>query len=244
MLTNSIPFHSNFHLETSDNFTSDYQEEKQINENDYIYPLIVEPSSNDSLTIFQKTREPILNLCKVTALTFGISAIDLKLTPLITRFAIDKMGLCVNHIISNQTKSLLSYIVSPLAKFNNKLGQVFGNNLAGTILAPAALEELEFRWLVQDVVLKKIPEQILKTIVPEYAHIVDSDVARISRIALTALLFSASHLHQLNCSEMGGIGPLIGGLIYGYVYEYTDLSLPGCINLHSVYNTLNYLNLI
>jgi hypothetical protein len=186
----------------------------------------------------------ISEVFKVATLTIGISAADLKLTPFITNVAINHLGLCVDNLVSSRAKNFISYIVNPLARLNQSLGNLLGQNITGKILIPAALEEMEFRWLIQDIALKKIPEKILKYIAPQYAHIVDSNAARISRIALAALIFSICHLHLLDCSGGGGIEPLIGGLIYGYVYEYTNWSLFGCINLHSIYNLLNFSDLI
>lgn len=77
---------------------------------------------------------------------------------------------------------------------------------------------------------------MLDRVAPTKVHWVDSNVAKITRIALTSLLFAYAHMRILDCSSGGGIDQLVGGIIYGCVYEFTDLSLFGCMQLHWMYN--------
>ncbi|HEV8051568.1 MAG TPA: CPBP family intramembrane glutamic endopeptidase, partial [Parachlamydiaceae bacterium] len=61
-------------------------------------------------------------------------------------------------------------------------------------LPSSIIEELIFRGLVQDVLLKRIPQFIINKVAPGNEHFLDTKIAKVARIVLTASLFSAAHL--------------------------------------------------
>lgn len=171
----------------------------------------------------------------------ALSTIDLTVTPKIAQIATQALGFCLGNFISTPGINWIASLVSPLARLNNKVGNLFGSNITSSIFAPALCEEVEFRWFVQDILLKKLPKKVIEKIAPDMANIVDSMPARISRVAAAALFFAICHAHALECAEGGGIYQLMGGLLYGALYEFSDNSLVNCINLHCIYNLVDAL---
>ncbi len=111
--------------------------------------------------------------------------------------------------------------------------------LVAVVVGPI-LEELLFRDLVQDVLLTRIPKYIISKISPGHESLVDSKIAALSRIALTAAAFSASHLFNYGIIEneyvkIQVITTFFNGLIYGLVRE-SRAGLTGTIAAHMTNN--------
>lgn len=136
----------------------------------------------------------------------------------------------------------MTSFTNPIARLNNGIACLFGSNVASDVFVPAICEEIEFRWGVQELLLRQAPKKFLEYVAPKYANLVDSTPARINRIVLTALLFAYCHVEVLDCSNGGGINELLGGLLYGTIYEYTDYSLATCMNLHCIFNLMVEMN--
>ena len=174
---------------------------------------------------------------KMLLLTTGTTASDLTLTPRIQNFIVNQLGICLGNFIPlTGVNYLASYVVNPLVRLNKTIGNLFGSNVTSDIFIPALCEEIEFRWFVQGILLKKLPEKVIKKISPDLAWVVDSAPAKISRVAATALFFAICHLHVLDCEKGGGISQFAGGLLYGALYELSDQNLVHCINLHCLHN--------
>lgn len=61
-----------------------------------------------------------------------------------------------------------------------------------TVVGPA-LEEVECRLIIQEILLKQLPKKILKTFAPDYVDLVDSKIAKVSRVVISSLLFALPH---------------------------------------------------
>lgn len=216
---------------------SDFPEMIEINERERLALTIPHDAKKDSRTNF--TQMTTTDFLKTVGITSAISVLDVKLTPSIAKIATEKLGLCLSHFLPDMGRRILSTFVNPLARLNQRIGSLFSKSRQGQIFIISACEEVEFRWLIQDVILKKLPKKILEHVAPEHLDKLNSNLAKISRVAATSLLFANCHLSSLECSQGGGIPQLVGGLLYGLIYEYTELSLIGCINLHCIYNFFN-----
>lgn len=195
--------------------------------------------SNVSL-VEEKIVEIIKSMTITAAASVSVSVIDAKLTPKISQAIIQNTGFCLGNFISQAGIKSLSILARSLIKVNHSSVRVLGSNLASTTVVPAVCEEVEFRWLLQKLILKELPEAALRHVAPEYAHLVDSQAARICRIAAASLLFAYCHVSVLDCGSGGGISQLVGGILYGTLYEYDIISLLGCANLHSLFNIFNH----
>ncbi len=164
----------------------------------------------------------------------GISFFDFNLTNKIS-FALSKYGICFGNVLPKTVVDYLWKIELNIGTFNSKISTLFPNNVIMTTFIKAFCEEIEFRWFVQHIVLKKLPEKILGLISPELTKCVDSTPARITRIAAASLIFALIHAHTLECDKGGGLSQLIGGILYGTLCEYSDSIVHG-INLHIIYN--------
>jgi membrane protease YdiL (CAAX protease family) len=208
-------------------------------------PLKIDPSDTETrlnsheeggpAAILEKAQK-IDSFSKTILMLGAFSTVDLTVTPKIVQIASQTLGLCLGNFISKPGINWVASLVNPLARLNNKIGHLFGSNITASIFVPALCEELEFRWFLQDILLKKLPKKVIEKIAPDMANIVDSMPARISRVAAAALIFAICHTHALDCAEGGGMEQLVGGLLYGALYEFAENSLVNCINLHCIYN--------
>ncbi len=109
------------------------------------------------------------------------------------------------------------------------------------LIAPIA-EEIFFRFGVQEVLLKRIPQKILEFISPSRVSILDSRIAKFARIGITAGAFAFAHLanqgvfHE-SYVESQLMSAFMGGIVYGYIKE-SRLGLLGAIVAHAAGNAL------
>jgi membrane protease YdiL (CAAX protease family) len=102
------------------------------------------------------------------------------------------------------------------------------------------VEELMFRVGLQELILKRAPKAILNRFAPSYSGIVDTKMAKIARVALTAAVFSLAHamppeMGWPNCSTARLVNTFVLGLILGGVQEVTESPLLGML-IHSGMN--------
>ncbi|MBM3183732.1 MAG: CPBP family intramembrane metalloprotease [Chlamydiae bacterium] len=95
---------------------------------------------------------------------------------------------------------------------------------------------------MQDVLLKRLPKWALKKIAPGKEAALDSRIAKVARVVLTAALFSAFHLvNQGVLSDAYVKAQLIGtfvlGLGFGAIKE-SKAGLLGSIGAHMANNML------
>ncbi len=96
------------------------------------------------------------------------------------------------------------------------------------------VEELMFRVGLQELLLKRAPKAILNRLAPSYSNIVDTKIAKVARVALTAALFSLAHAMPPetgwpNCSTARLVNTFVLGLILGGVQEVTESPLMGML---------------
>lgn len=150
-------------------------------------------------------------------------------------------GICLNNLIPTSVlKSYLSWtratamIPSQIHKFIYGKGP--GNSFFETgVLAPVC-EEVEYRYLIQHVLLKKVPQAILEKVAPNYAEMINKWPVQVLRAFIVAVLFAAAHSQSLSCDTWGGMPQLIGGFLYGLLNEYHDGNIVHTINLHMIHN--------
>jgi membrane protease YdiL (CAAX protease family) len=99
------------------------------------------------------------------------------------------------------------------------------------------VETLLFQVGLQEIGLRMAPKAILEQFVPSYSGIINSKIAKITRVALTAAAFSLSHatpseMRWPNCSTTRLINTFVIGLILGEIEEVTQSPLLSML-LHS-----------
>lgn len=102
------------------------------------------------------------------------------------------------------------------------------------------VEELLFRVGLQELILKRAPKAILNRFAPSYSGVVDTKIAKIARVALTAAAFSLAHAMPPeygwpNCSTARLVNTFVLGLVLGGVQEVTESPLMAML-LHSGFN--------
>lgn len=112
--------------------------------------------------------------------------------------------------------------------------------LFSDLLSPI-LEEVEWRWFVQQICFTVAPTLILNTLAPGYGPLVYHPAAKVCRIVLTAGLFALSHTNNwgqgANPWCPGGIFPqFISGLSYGALTEYHQGVIVYSAVSHCVHN--------
>lgn len=112
-------------------------------------------------------------------------------------------------------------------------------NIMQLIVIPAIAEELIFRGLLQDVILKRSVCKIVQKIAPSYAGLVDSKIYTAIRIALTTYAFMS--LHDANRTimadsyvDMQMVATIIMGIGFGILKETKGLSW--AIGAHAINN--------
>lgn len=189
----------------------------------------------------EKQRTPSLLGGCLKQLSFlgGVSALRVLTTPLIVKVA-EVSNICLGKILPSSLESHLYNLIGISVKCRDAFSNIVPNNpLLKNFLLPATFEELQFRGLIQGFLLKELPQRVIHQISPETAKWFDSIPAKVSRIALTALLFAIFHAEAHECVSHGGLHQLIGGLIYGAIAEFHESALLTSTTLHFVHNVLN-----
>lgn len=114
--------------------------------------------------------------------------------------------------------------------------------IIASIVVPL-IEELFFRGIIQDFILKRVPNFLLKKMRPIKSIFSDSTRAKICRVALTTGLFSAFHLLSIGSAsselksfmQIQAIGAIPLGLFFGAIKE-SPLGLFGTIGAHMGHN--------
>lgn len=119
--------------------------------------------------------------------------------------------------------------------FETKIGEIISVMSSGPIC-----EELLFRGVIQDILLKRIAKKILMNVAPEKAWVLDTRVATAARIVFASALFSTAHL--INDGQLAheyvvhqAIGAFFGSLLLGAIKE-SGLGLAGAIGAHIGHN--------
>lgn len=161
--------------------------------------------------------------------------IDKIVPPLIDR------GICLNNIIPVSVMQKYRSWISPVMRgptliHNFIFGERPGNPFFKTGILSPVWEEIEYRFLIQHVLLKKIPEHILNKIAPNYADMINKWPVQLLRAFTVALLFAIAHGQAQSCETWGGMPQLISGLLYGLLNEFSNGDIGLTINLHIIHN--------
>ena len=127
---------------------------------------------------------------------------------------------CIREVISKTitepamiTKGMASFF---LPSIGNSTDLLYG----------CAVEEIICRGLIQEGLLRRLPHRALQKIAPDYAHLTDHPIARISRVALASLVFALVHVDKID-SPVSVLPQFCSGLIFGTTYEMTrSLKIP------------------
>lgn len=92
------------------------------------------------------------------------------------------------------------------------------------------VEELFFRGVIQEVLLRQLPKLVLRSITRIPPELVDLPAVRYTRFALSAFLFAVAHLHSKKTwSRMSDV--FLIGMQVAYLSE--NIKLPASILVHS-----------
>nr|QIQ10899.1 hypothetical protein OJOKFFHK_00042 [uncultured bacterium] len=114
--------------------------------------------------------------------------------------------------------------------------------VAGVGVAYPLFEEVVFRGLIQDVLLKRIPKYIVSKVAPGKETALDSNIAKVARITLTAAAFSACHLVNFGIMPDSYvraqlIASFVMGIGFGALKE-SKAGLLGAIGAHMANNVM------
>jgi membrane protease YdiL (CAAX protease family) len=121
-------------------------------------------------------------------------------------------------------KELANLVGEPSKIINTKVGTKIGFKAMGITSAPI-VEEIVLRGIVQELILKKIPKEVLKAFGVN-PKILDKPPFRVARIVISSLLFALMHAHT-GAAEVGTLPQFIGGIFLGSAMEATGrLTIP------------------
>lgn len=106
-------------------------------------------------------------------------------------------------------------------------------------LFPGIFEEIQFRYLLQDWILTRIPKKTIACILPGKESYLNSNLYKAIKILITAYLFSEAHRSNtymcnltIKESEYQLVNTFVLGIILGIAKE-SRLGLSGAIGLHA-----------
>ncbi|HEV8051637.1 MAG TPA: CPBP family intramembrane glutamic endopeptidase [Parachlamydiaceae bacterium] len=182
----------------------------------------IQLSHKEIQTIRNKFDNELINFGKCILLGVGI-------------FVLAKYSqICLGNIIPLSLQEVLKH--SPTKKIYNYAMPALGMPIYANLLAPI-LEELENRFLFQEVLLKRMPKKIIEKVAPQYSTLVDSKIAKISRITLSTTLFILAHMEVYDgsiCPTNYGFRTAALGIYTAYLTEKT-----GSIAAATLFHTLN-----
>lgn len=121
--------------------------------------------------------------------------------------------------------------------------------LKAAVVAPFT-EEIHYRLIIQELLLKQLPKKLISHVSPKHADLVDSKVAKYARVFLSSLIFALPHyicpenaMHMLGVKDKTiacvlsnrVINAFGGGLILGALQETTG-SLEYPLIAHMLHN--------
>lgn len=146
------------------------------------------------ITSFLLSKAPALALCVV------IHMVAYRLLFLSSNFLPCPSDYFSNSlkVISSSTFSLKEYLRTSLFYFLPK--EYHSQKILSRITDPIA-EEVFFRVILQQFLLNYVPKKAIGLIIPSHKHLVDSTLAKITRVAFTAFLFAIVHQRYWDCSQ-------------------------------------------
>ncbi len=160
------------------------------------------------------------------------------------KHGLTKFKFCLNEIVPAGIQN----IIRTSNRFISKLASLPIASLpdpvrghAYTIITSPIVEEIEHRFLLQEVLLRRLPKMILDKCAPKYTSLIESRAAKIGRVALSTLVFGLCHItrdqdHADKCLGSNyGISVLGGGILLGYLTEKSG-NIGGAIIAHMAHN--------
>lgn len=126
---------------------------------------------------------------------------------------------------------------------NTKLEMILFYDFIGPVV-----EELEWRWFVQEVCLKVAPNLLINALAPGYGSLVYHPAAKVCRVVISAGLFALAHTDHWGEGKNKNAGIMshfIGGLAYGGLTEYYRGSIFYSSVSHAAHNfAINFFSLV
>jgi hypothetical protein len=111
-----------------------------------------------------------------------------------------KHQICANTLLTQQALRLIEIYAAQVGKLAAlpfaPLSSILSSKAiaAGVqIITTPSLEEFGWSFLFQELLLRRLPKEILNRFAPDYAPLVDAKAARIARVILRTMLFAVSH---------------------------------------------------
>jgi hypothetical protein len=144
---------------------------------------------------------------------------------------------CKMQALVDQVNSNIPWEQEHTSVFAFKAAQVGMEGIGMPIV-----EEIVFRGLIQDVLLTRIPKYVIRKIAPGKEIALDTKIAKVARITLTAALFSATHLANsgfLADSHVSKqlVAAIVAGIGLGILKE-SNAGLLGAIGGHIANNII------
>ncbi|MCC5831444.1 MAG: CPBP family intramembrane metalloprotease [Chlamydiales bacterium] len=115
------------------------------------------------------------------------------------------------------------------------------NELAQGILIAPYVEEVEFRLVLQQYLLKNLPKTLIEKYFPNHRINFDSALSKGARILITAAIFAILHLKVVECEKGGAISQFLGGVLYSSLIE-SGASILTTMNIHLMFNLLTHID--
>lgn len=160
---------------------------------------------------------------------------------------LSQSGFCLNKWLPNAAMNLAVTLQEiaflPQTPILDLLPPGEGRVFSSLVITAPIAEELLFRGVIQELLLKRAPAALLRKISAEAASWVESDFyVRIGRVALSTLLFSLAHSHLEDCAmsnrPLGVIG--FGAFTGAHVEWAPKNGLSKTIALHMFANVFAY----
>ncbi len=143
--------------------------------------------------------------------------------------------------------SVHRFIARPIILVQNRLIRVlpscriiftYGNRGVVNLTAVAVngvVEEIFFRGVCQQLLLRKLPQIILRKIAPDHLYLVDHIALRIARVVLVASLFALAHAAIFGATGGMLLPHFAAGIFYSVLVE-KEYSFSKIAAIHLVYN--------
>jgi len=144
-----------------------------IAKNEIIKPL---PAQSSKVKFFMKWAG--LGLLALTASSIG-------------NIALASSNICVHHYMPKWLADNLNNMIYP----HHLIREILVPNspfLKIAVVTPIT-EELHYRLIIQEFLLKQLPKKILGYVLPTHVDLVDSKVAKCARVVISSLIFALPH---------------------------------------------------
>ena len=147
-------------------------------------------------------------------------------------------GLCIANIMPTKAIPIAKSAVKILSAPMTFIKQIAGlNTQQMSVSVGPVIEEVEFRYLFQQVILKQIPKAILDKVAPNHKIDLDNMPMKVFRTLVTASAFALAHTQYYSCEAGGGLTVFMGGLLYSGIIESGGSAvLTSC--LHMMWNMM------